>query len=639
MPDRGGERTLSPWRASPVALAVAAVACASAARAEVPDDLSQLSIEELANIEVTSVSRRAEPLSEAPAAVYVVTNEDVRRAGVLTLPEALRLAPNLDVARLDALTYSITARGFNSFQASNKLLVLIDGRTVYTPLFSGVFWEQQTVMLEDLERIEVISGPGGTLYGANAVNGVISVISRDAHDTQGGLLSGAVSNTDLSFAARYGDKIGQNGAFRVYAMGFDRGETLTTSGTDAGDGGDGLQAGFRADWRGEADSFTLQGDIYDYGVEPSGGFSTPGVELHGHNLLGRWTRRLANESALTVQAYYDSAERPAPDLSDSLQTFDLQAQYAFAVGGRHNLVVGGGYRWTQDEFVNRLNPYVVNPESRSAGVGNIFIQDKIALSDRLALTLGVKLEDSVFTGADLLPNVLLAWQVSDTALLWAAVSRGVRNPSLLERELEGPGLLEPHIFQPERLTAYEAGYRGQPAPNTSLSVSVYYNRYDGIRTTEILTPGQPILFFGNGIEGETYGLEAWGAYDVSERWRLMAGANLLRKDFAVKPGRFDVANLQAVGNDPDYQLFLRSQVNLPHNLELDVRLRAVGERLTPVIPGYVEGDARLGWRAGETVELYLAGSNLFDNAHPETSDGALRREIRRSLQAGARLRF
>jgi iron complex outermembrane receptor protein len=623
----------------PLALSGLLAALAVSARAEIePPDLSEMSLEELASVEVTSVSRRAEPISQAPASVYVISNEDIRRSGALSLPEALRLAPNLDVARLDAMSYAISARGFNSFQSSNKLLVLIDGRTVYTPLFSGVFWEQQNVMLEDLDRVEVISGPGGTLYGANAVNGVINVISRDAHDTQGALLTGAVSNTETDFGVRYGGRFGANGAFRIYATGFDRGHTLTPTGQDAGDGWDGLQGGFRADWRGEANAFTLQGDIYDYSIEAAGSLSAPGTALRGHNLLGRWTRSFDDRSALEVQAYYDKADRPSPELSDSLQTFDIQAQYATAWRERHELVFGGGYRWTSDEFIFSGAP-IIDPESRDFGLANVFLQDKIRLAENLALTLGLKVQNSAFTGVEYLPNLRLAWQPSDRALLWAAISRAVRDPSRLERDLAVPGVLLPGTLDSEKLIALEAGYRGQPLPRTTLSITLYANHYDDIRTQELSAGGVQPFFFGNGIEGETYGVEAWGSYDLTERWRLFAGLNLLRKDLEVKPGRVDIANLVAAGNDPDYQFFLRSQVNLPHRVELDVRLRAVDERPQPFVPGYVEADARLGWRATEAVELYLAGFNLLDAAHPEDIDRTLQREIRRSVQAGARLRF
>jgi iron complex outermembrane recepter protein len=626
-------------------LAAGAVACltlcgAGAAHADVdPQDLSSLSIDELANLEITSVSRRAEPLSQAPASVYVISNADIRRSGVQTLPEALRLAPNLDVARLDALSYAISARGFNSFQSSNKLLVLIDGRSVYTQLFSGVFWEQQNVLLEDLARIEVISGPGGTLYGANAVNGVINVISKDAHETQGVLVSGAAGNEQVQGSLRYGGRFGGNGAFRVYATAFDRGNTLLPSGADAGDGWNGYQAGFRADWGAGENSFTVQGDVYDYSVEAAGSLITPGGSLRGQNLIGRWNRRLGDRSSLQIQAYYDNAERPAPLLSDARRTLDLLAQYDFPLAERHQVVVGGGYRWTEDEFINRLNPFVLDPESRQISLGNVFVQDTVRLSDSLTLIAGVKLEDSDFTELQVMPNLRLAWQPTPRTLLWASVSRAVRNPSRIDRELVFPGLLINGIAGPESVVAYEAGYRGQPIANATLSVSVYFNQYDDLRTNELTTTPPIRVFVGNGAEGETYGLEAWGAYDLTDRWRISAGVNLLGKDLQPKPGVVDLSNLLAGGNDPDAQGFIRSQWTLPHDLELDVRVRAVGERPRPRVPGYVEADARIGWRGVEGVELYLAGFNLFDAAHPEDIDRNLQREIRRSVLAGARWSF
>jgi iron complex outermembrane receptor protein len=313
------------------------VAASSAAALSPVEELRDLSLEDLANLQITSVSKRSEALSKAAASVFVITGEDIRRSGANSLPEALRLAPNLEVARLDAQSYAISARGFNTFQASNKLLVLIDGRSVYTALHAGVFWDQHQVMLEDIDRIEVISGPGGTLWGANAVNGIINVITKSAAQTQGGLASLQAGNVDQSGAIRYGGRFGERGSYRVYGMGLGRGGTYTPAGDDAHDDWLGRQGGFRMDWQGALDAFIVQGDLFSHELAQDG-------ELTGGNLLGRWTHALGEESELQLQLYYDQAERSTVGVEDELQVFDTIAQHNFRLGARHRIVLGGHRR-------------------------------------------------------------------------------------------------------------------------------------------------------------------------------------------------------------------------------------------------------------------------------------------------------
>jgi iron complex outermembrane recepter protein len=609
------------------------IVAASDAAAQTVEELRRLSIEDLANVEITSVSKRPQPLSQAPASVYVITSEDIRRSGAASIPEVLRLAPNLQVARLDAASYAISARGFNSFQAANKLLVLIDGRSVYTPLHGGVFWDQQQVMLEDIDRIEVISGPGGTLWGANAVNGVINIITKHSRETQGGLVGFQLGNLDKGASARYGGELGDNGTYRIYALGFERGDTVLPDGDSAGDDWDGIQTGFRMDLRGVDDAFTLQGDLYDNELDADASNS-------GGNLLARWNRDLGAGSALEVQAYYDRADRSALGVDDSLETFDIEAQHTLPLGTRHEIVWGGGYRLTEDEFINRLNPFVLDPQSDTVQLGNLFVQDGITLSDDLTLTLGTKFEYSGYTGFEYLPSARLAWQVSDTALLWSAVSRAVRTPSRIDRDLTAPGILEraSDSLDSEELIAYEIGYRGQPSARSSLSVSLFYNDYDDLRALTV-SPDSGLAVFGNALEGHTYGVEAWGDYRVREWWLLSAGVNLLEKDLDLKPGGIDAALSQHEGNDPEYQFSLRSRMDLADDVELDIGLRAVDDLPDPAVPGYVELDARLGWHVTEALELSAAGFNLLDDQHPEAGDAATRREVPRSVYVGARWRF
>jgi iron complex outermembrane recepter protein len=627
------ERGLGPSRFVACAALVIALAghCFSgpafAAAMNPVEELREMSLEDLANLEITSVSKRAEALSKAAASVFVITSEDIRRSGAMSIPEVLRLAPNLEVARLNASTYAISARGFDSFEASNKLLVLIDGRSVYTPLHAGVFWDQQQVMLEDIERIEVISGPGGTLWGANAVNGVINIITKSAIHTQGALASLQAGNVDGSASVRYGGRLGERGGFRVYGLGFKRGDTIAPNGHDADDDWAGRQGGFRMDWQGALDALTLQGDLYSHALARGG-------DLTGGNVLGRWTRSLSETSALQIQAYFDQAERDTPGVEDSLRTFDLEAQHDFRIGMRHRMVLGAGYRITEDKFVNTLNPFVLDPESDIVQLGNMFVQDSIELAPELTLTLGTKFEHSSLSGFEYLPNARIAWQAAPNALIWAAVSRAVRTPSRIDRDLFHPVILDQSDLDSEKVIAYELGVRGQPTARTYLSVSLFYNDYDDLRALAASSP-RPVVF-DNVLEGEIYGIETWGDIDATDWWRIGAGLNLMQKDLDLKDGGLPIALDQHVGNDPQYQVQLRSRMDLGRGVELDVALRAIDDLPEPDVPAYVELDARLGWRVTEAVEVWLAGSNLLHQQHPEAGAVATRNEIPRSVSMGLR---
>ncbi len=621
--------------AAGLALAVA-VAAPAAAQEEEASELDKLSIEDLGGVEIISVSKKAEPISAAPSAVYVITNRDLHSSGVLTLPEALRLAPNLQVARQDSLSHVITARGFNSFATANKMLVLIDGRSVYSTLLSGVFWEAQNVMLEDLDRIEVISGPGGTLWGTNAVNGVINVISRDARETQGGLLHGAAGDREQYLAARYGGPLGSNGAIRVYAMGFNREDTWAGPGIE--EGLEGLQGGFRADWGGERDTLTLQGDIYGYGIETNSALTETLGDLTGGNVIGRWTRRFGETTALQVQAYVDKVERDSPSIFSSVVTYDLHAELGWRLG-RHEIVSGAGYRAIHDDFITIPRTGAIEPESRWINLANVFVQDRIELRQDLHLTAGLKLEHSSYTGAELLPNLRLAWRPAPSATLWAAVSRAVRTPSRIERDIFIPSLIVGSGFDNETLVAYEVGYRGEPFARTTLSVSAFYNVYDDLRTTEPGPDGGFPILVANGMNGRTWGVEAWGSYDVTSWWRLSAGVSTLHKEFELDPDSQDTSNLQAAGNDPSYQLMLRSQMQVNDRVTVDLRLRAVDDLPNPAVPAYIEADANIAFKLTDNVELSVTGRNLLDDHHPETGPPDDRREARRSLYAGLRWTF
>jgi iron complex outermembrane receptor protein len=606
---------------------------AAAAPDDDPQDLSTLSIEELANVPVLSASKREEPWSRVPNAAWVITEDDILRAPATSLPELLREAPGVQVQRLNATQYAISARGFGGYESSNKLLLLLDGRSGYSTLHSGVFWDLHSPLLEDIARIEVINGPGGTLYGPNAVNGVINVISKDAFDAQGGLVRGTVGAREATIGGRYGVTLGDGAAVRVYGNWYDRGgmpDTATAGGNDAVRG---WQAGFRADVHGEADNFTLQGDTFE-----SDRFLAPGDGNRGYNLLGRWTRELTGDSSLRFQTYYDYFQRRELRTTNSLETIDAELQYNLDAGA-HDLVAGIGGRTTRDSFVNRLNAFRLDPERARLWIGNAFVQDRVALSRTLSLIAGAKLESSSYTGVQLLPNLRLAWQPGERSMFWAAVSRAVRTPSRIDRDLTEPTMVaKASEFASEKLTAFEAGYRGQPSPATSLSVSLFYNVYTDLRSVTFI--GNPFpLQLSNDLRGETYGIEAAVTQQLASWWRMTGSAAWLRKDFEVRPGAIDLTAGASLGQDPDYQVALRSRMTLPQGVLLDLGLRAVGGLDSPAIRGYVEGDARLSYRLTDAVELYVAGENLLHARHLESNDLARAQWIARSVYAGTRLRF
>ncbi len=602
---------------------------AALARLPAPRDLTELSLEELAMVEVTSVTRRPEALSHAAAAVFVITAEDIRRSGATSLPEVLRLAPNLQVQRVNAGDYAISARGFNGYETANKLLVLIDGRSVYSQLHSGVFWDERHLPLMDIARIEVISGPGGALYGANAVNGVINIITRSAQDTQGLVVDAAAGTEDAVLTFRHGGRLGEAGGWRAYVSGFDRGESLLADGAEAGDGLSGLRAGMRLDWTGGPDSLSLQADVFDHEAVGQ-------VGIAGGNVTGGWSRVFADGAALQLQAYYDRVERASPGTRETADTVDLSLQHALDLGARHRLVVGGNLRQIDTELIASTEAFL-DPPRETVRLGSVFAQDQISLASNVILTLGAKFEDNSLSGAVLLPSARLAWTPPGGSLVWGAVSRATRSPNRIERRLTQPGFLEPGDFRAEDLVAYEIGYRTPPHPRGSLSVSVFYNRYDDLRTVTIDPETVFPLRFDNGGRGASWGLEAWGVYAITPSWRVNAGLATLTKDFEVKPGVLDITGLVSVGDDPDYQLLLGTQADLTDRLELDVRLRAVDG--LAAVPSYVEADVRLGWRLTDALEVAVTGANLLDRDHRESGDPGRARNIGRSLTASLRARF
>ena len=591
-------------------------------------DLADLSLEELGNVVVTSVSRRRERLAAAPASIYVITREDIRRAGVTSLPEALRLAPNLQVARADTNQYAISARGSNAVLA-NKLLVLIDGRVVYTPLFSGVFWEAQDTLLEDIDRIEVISGPGATLWGANAVNGVINVITRPAAATLGAVVGGGGGNLERGGFARYGAQLGNQTSFRVYGKVIDRDHSQLTDGRPIRDESELAQAGFRLDSGDVTRSYTLQGDVYRGEIDQA----PAARDIRGANLLGRFSQSLANDSRLVVQAYYDHTFRDHPGtFRESLDIFDIYLQYGFAPLESHTVLAGGGYRHARDRVTNPAIQAFL-PADKNLNWSHVFLQDEIALGHGIRATLGVKVEDNTYTGAEVLPNARIAWQPTDDRLLWAALSRAVRAPSRIDRDFFIPAtapflLAGGPNFESEVANVAEIGYRASIGNRFTGSITGYWHDFDRIRSLEPRPGG---LMFENKIEGRTYGVEAWAEYRPIERWRLSAGFVRQRVKFEREPESGDTTGLVAAGNDPSGWWQLRSNYDLLENVELDVRARRISSLPNPYVPAYTAIDFRIGWRPWRQLEASLSIQNAFDPGHAEWGPAVNRAEFERAF--------
>ena len=577
--------------------------------------------------------------------------------GATSLPEALRLADNLEVAQDNAHDWNITARGFNTGLA-NKLLVLVDGRTVYTPLYSGVIWDEQNPLLADLDRIEVISGPGGTLWGANAVNGVINIISKTAQETQGWYLEGG-GGSELrdSAAIRYGGTLAPNVYYRVYGQYFDRNSEVFSNGDQAHDAWSEGRTGFRVDTAGEGDDkFTLQGDYYNGTQEAA---TLPGSDLtSGGNLLGRWSHTFSADSDASLQLYYDRTNvsfqepalgiEPAGVFGDNLDTADLSFQHNIQVGNWNHVVWGLGYRFTHDVASNAPSVQLL-PATLDQNLFNVFAQDQIKLRDDLFFTLGTKVEHNDYTGFEVEPSARLQWNVTNKQMLWAAVSRAVRTPSRLDRDLYEPtGLPAPvqsvldgsSTFTSETLIAYELGYRAQLGSQISGSVSTFYNDYDNIRST---TPGPaasnslPIILQNN-LEGETYGVEISGDYQMLDWWRWHAGYDYLREHIHVKPGEVDFTNGLNETADPDNQVFLRSSMDLPQNIQFDTDWRFIDSLVIsngPVaatVPSYFELNLRLAWRPTQNLELSIVGENLLHDHHVEYGfPSATQEAIQRSV--------
>jgi iron complex outermembrane receptor protein len=601
---------------------VAAVGCAAllgmaSAQAQ-PEQLAsvqlgELSLEQLREVVVWTVGRQREHLGTAAAAVYVISADDIRRSGASTLPEALRLAPMLDVARADANQYAVSARGFNNVLA-NKLLVLIDGRTVYSPLFSGVFWEAQDVLLEDVERIEVVSGPATALWGTNAVNGLINIITREAGTTEGASIAASLGHRERVGSARLGWRLGESAAARVYAKTHDRDETHRADGSSVNDQADGRLFGFRADWKRPDASLMLQAESTEGTID-----SAPAARrFTGSHVLVRWQQDLGDRRAWTFQGYAEQTTRHHPGtFRERLRAADALAEYHFAPLPGHQLLMGVGARAARDE-VAPFPALAFIPGNRRLSWTRFYLRDQFEASQTLSVTTAVSAERNPYTGTEFLPNLRLGWQVRPDNLLWMAWSRAVRAPSRTDREFYRPAE-PPHLvaggpqFESEVSNVAEAGWRSQPSDTWSVDLGLFHHEHRGLRSLAGTPAG---LQFRNDIDGRTSGMQGWTRWRALPGWRVDAGFVALRQSLRVRAGGRDFGGLATLGNDPRHWLSLRSSLDLGARWSWDVSVRRVGARPQPAVPAYTAFDSRLAWSSGEW-ELALVLRNIGDPRHPE----------------------
>jgi len=599
-------------------LLCAAMAAADATEAAGAADLAELSLEELDRIEISSVSRRSERLDQVAASVYVIGAETLQRSGATSLAEALRLAPNLQVARISSSQYAISARGFND-SIANKLLVMIDGRTVYAPYFSGTHWEQQDLPLEEIARIEVISGAGGSVWGVNAVNGVINIISKKAQDSQGTRLSLGAGSHEAAGSLRQGGALFGSGHYRVYARSTRREATRSEAGQTLQDRHEHDQLGWRADWLDSGGGLTLQGDAYQGRSAERSGLGRPvgALKTRGYNLLLRWTRQFDEHTQLRVRAYHDRSEREDRLLySPSVRVQDLELQLSQRLGA-HQLDWGGGARRSRDDIQPGLLFGFVPAQQQQRWL-NLFLQDEWQAGPKLRLIGGLKFERNDYTGWESLPSLRLAWTAAEGQLLWASLARAVRAPARLDRDLRLPPR-PPYIiaggpdFQAERALVSELGFRGQLSRELQLSLTLFHSEWSRLRSGQ----PPPNAQVQNMIAGRSQGLEAWAQWQTRAGLRLDAGLSLLHKDLHVLAGSRDPTGPRALGNDPRRQLSLRALLQLPARQELSLALRHVGRLPAPAVPAYTVVDLQHAWKPRPDLELSLSGRNLFGGRHAE----------------------
>lgn len=653
-------------------------------------DLGLLSLDELLELEAVSAAKVPEKASDTPAAITIITQEDLRRNGVQSIPEALRMVPGMHVYQIDANKWAVSARGFAS-RFANKMLVMIDGRTVYSNLFSGVFWDVQDMVLEDVDRIEVIRGPGGTLWGANAVNGVINIISKDSADTQGSLVAlqgGTVKHGEGN--ARYGGWLNDRTSYRVYGKYFTRGAYELPDGEDAHDDWQQYRGGFRMDSNlSPSSKATLQGDIYDGKSGEAIRYLTPyppfdnmefyDASVSGGNLLGRWSKTFSKKSELIFQAYFDHTRREESFIDETTSTLDFDLQHRFMAGEMLEVLYGFGYRYNNSdtkgkEVVPSLYSYMMDPREREDDLFSGFLQARLPFAGNKAeLTVGTKLEYNDYTGFEYQPSARFLWSPVKGHSLWGAVSRTVRTPSRIERDAvvnAGAILLPPEqggyytfirlqgddALESETMNAYEAGYRGRLGPDILLDVALYYNRYDDLVATTLR--GMPSLEMGafgpsliipiqvaNGRNAEAYGAEISCSWSVRDWWRLTGGLTLSRFSILDEQGTLEARQGFDEDENADHMFSLISYMDLPHAVSLNSAVYYVGSLEGPsdiTVDSHLRFDLNLEWQMRENIMLAGGVHNLFDSGHMEftpTMDGIQATEIPRTVYAKMVLSF
>src|SRR5882724_6740217 len=616
-----------------------------------PENLKQVSLEDLGQIEVTTASKEPVKASRTPAAIYVITQEDIRRSGATSIPEALRLAPGVEVARVDSNTWSLGIRGFES-ALSRSVLVLIDGRSIYTPLFAGVYWQVQDTVLEDIERIEVIRGPGGTIWGANAVNGVINIITKSTKDTHGMLVSMSAGNVDQGIAeVRVGGGNGKGFDYRVYGKGFIRGPEFHPGGSNFDHWKTG-QLGFRTDWNLNArDSLTLLGDMYKGldGERVAISLYTPQVrevfngphDVAGGNILGRWQRKFSKDSDLQIQGYYDRTSRYSPQLDEIRNTFDIDLLYHVTLKGRENLLMGVGGRWSPDVIVQKFATLDFQPHNETDSIYSGFLQDQFTLvPNKLALTIGSKFEHNNYSGFEIQPNARLLWTPTPHQTLWGAVTRAVRTPSRLDQDLQLTLLLQPanptiylrvvgsKNFSSEQLLGSEFGYRTLIAKKLYVDLAVFQNAYDdlygygqGTIFVENSPPPPHVVFqlpLANALKGDTTGFEIAPNWKPVEWWELKGSYSFLHLYVHDKAGFTDNLNMVSDnGSSPHHQVVIQSLFSFTKKFEFDATYRYVSALPAQLVSAYGTVDVRLGWHPVPSWELSIVGQNLLQPHHPE----------------------
>jgi iron complex outermembrane recepter protein len=647
------------------ALLLAGSLVASPAAAQVlQPDFMQLNMEELLDLEVTSVSRKPQKVSDAAAAVFVITQQEIRRSGATSVPDVLRMVPGLHVARLDVNKWVVTSRGFSSVYA-NKLLVLVDGRTIYNQLFSGVMWQSHDVPLEDIERIEVIRGPGASIWGVNAVNGVINIITKRAADTHGILITatGGVQVPNGGFV-RYGDGTPDELAYRVYAKYVDQPGSTSRTGKPAADDWDLGSSGFRIDWNASSrNTLSLSGDLFrSHGGEitrlvtsvipPSQREFESNSRTSGGSLLAQWTDRRSDDSETAVQFFFDEQNFRQAVTAEKRKTFDIDFKHMRRFSA-HELIWGGNYRGSTGRTPESGYVVLFNPAVRQDHLFSTFVQDEVPVAgERLRLTVGSRLDYSNRDGVDFQPNARALWALSKNQAVWFGFSKAERTPSRLESDVQGIGSLVSPSSNPQRLPgvltysggkdlpseslkAHEVGYRRQIAKAVSLDLAGFYNVYSELLTYERQTPrvevsnslpylNFPYTFASLG-HGESYGVEASADARIRRIWRVSGYYSLLKLQLHLAPQSTDVVSEWAERQSPAHQFQVRSSVDLSRTVEADVAYRYTGALAALRVPGYTDVDARIAWKLSPNVEVALAGQNLFNRGHlefaPNTLDG------------------